>query len=115
MATATESVRSGEFLLSEGNGHISREEITVVSGAGVLSAGQVLGEITASGKYTAYAPAATDGTEVAAGILYGQVDAAIADVKGLAIMRLAEVKEVSLTGFDAAAEVDFASQNIFVR
>lgn len=112
---ATESIRSGEFLLSEGNGHISREDITVASGAGVLGAGQVLGKVTLSGKYTAYAPAASDGSEVAAGILYGQVDAAIADVKGVAVVRLAEIKEVSLTGLDADAETDFASQNIFVR
>lgn len=111
----TETIRSGEFLLSEGNGHISREEITVASGAGVLEAGQVLGQITASGKYIAYTPAATDGSEVAAGILYGRVDTTDADAKGVAVVRMAEVKANSLTGSDADAITDFASQSIIVR
>ena len=60
---------AGEFVVSEGNGRISRETITVLSGEN-LEAGAVLGKVTASGKYKALDPAATDGSEVAAGILY---------------------------------------------
>lgn len=111
----TESIRSGEFILSEGNGHISREEITVISGAGVLEAGQILGKISASGKYTAYDDAATDGSEVAAGILYAQVDATSADAKALSVVRHAEVKSAFLTGSDENAVADLAALQIIVR
>jgi hypothetical protein len=60
---------AGEFIVSEGNGRISRETITVLSGE-TLKAGAVLGKVTASGKYKALDPAAVDGSEAAAGILY---------------------------------------------
>ncbi|MGH6898651.1 MAG: head decoration protein, partial [Geminicoccaceae bacterium] len=38
---------AGEFVVSEGNGKISRETITVLSGE-TLQAGAVLGKVTAS-------------------------------------------------------------------
>lgn len=112
---ATEAIRSGEFLLSEGNGHISREEITIASGAGVLQAGTILGKVTASGKYIAYSDAAADGSETAAGILYGQVDATSADAKAVAVVRHAEVKSALLTGSDANGVADLAALQIIVR
>jgi len=46
MATLTEGQHAGEFLVSEANGRRSRETITVASGQD-LSAGTVLGKITA--------------------------------------------------------------------
>jgi hypothetical protein len=52
---------AGEFVVSEGNGAISRETITVLSGE-PLEAGAVLGKVTASGKYKALNPAAVDGS-----------------------------------------------------
>jgi len=81
---------AGEFIVSEGNGRISRETIMVLSGQ-TLEAGAVLGQVTASGKYKALAPAAVDGSEVAGGVLYDAVDASAADAEGVAIVRLAEV------------------------
>jgi hypothetical protein len=115
MIMVTEATRSGEFLLSEGNGHISREDITVVSGAGILNPGQVLGKVTISGKYTVYNAAATTGEEVAAAILYGRIDATSADATGLAVVRHAEIKANSLTGSDADAVVDLSANAIIVR
>lgn len=44
--TFTETARDLAFLLSEGNGYVSRETITIASGAGKLQAGTVLGRIT---------------------------------------------------------------------
>ncbi len=87
-----EGVYAGEFLISDGEGTISRDSIVIASGEGVLEAGAVLGKITATGKFAAYDNAATDGTQVAAGVLYDKVDATSADVKAVAITRLAEVK-----------------------
>jgi hypothetical protein len=81
---------AGELVVSEGNGEISREPITVLSGQ-TLKAAAVLGEVTVSGKYKALDPAAVDGSEAAAGILHDAVEASAADAKGVAIVRLAEV------------------------
>ena len=86
---------AGEFIVSEGNGTISRESITVLSGE-ILEAGAVLGKVTASGKYKALDPAATDGSQVAVGILYDAVDASAADAEGVAIVRIAEVNAAEL-------------------
>jgi hypothetical protein len=86
---------AGEFLVSEGNGRISREVITVLSGE-ILVAAAVLGKVAASGKYKVLNPAAVDGSEVAAGILYEAVDASAADAEGVAVVRLAEVNAAEL-------------------
>ena len=95
MPVLNEGRYAGEFLVSEGNGRISREIITVLSGQ-TLQAAAVLGKVTASGKYKALAPAAVDGSEAAAGILYDAVDASAADAEGVAIVRLAEVNAAEL-------------------
>ena len=95
MPVLTEGRYAGEFVVSEGNGKISRETITVLSGQN-LQAGAVLGKVTASGKYKALAPAAVDGSEAAAGILYDAVDASAADAEGVAVVRLAEVNAAEL-------------------
>jgi len=51
------------------------ESVTLVSTGTVqeLSAGTVLGKITASGKYTGFNPDGTDGSETAAAILAGDI------------------------------------------
>jgi hypothetical protein len=78
MTELQEGRYAGEFVVSEGNGRISRETMTVLSGQS-LQAGAVLGKVTASGKYKALNPAASDGSQAAAGVLYDAVDASGAD------------------------------------
>jgi hypothetical protein len=56
-----------------------------------LEPGAVLGKVTVSGKYKELDPAAVDGSEAAAAILYDAVDASAADAEGVVILRLAEV------------------------
>lgn len=121
MATMTEALRTGEFILSEANGTISREEITVVSGQD-LAAGTVVGKITASGKYTAYDDDNVDGSQTAAGILYAAVDASGGDAKGVIIARHAEVSTDLLTwagtndaGDITAGKADLAALDIILR
>ena len=63
MPVLNEGRYAGEFLVSEGNGRISRETITMLSGQN-LQAAAVLGKVTASGKYKALDPAAVDGQGV---------------------------------------------------
>jgi hypothetical protein len=60
MAILTEGKHPGEFLASEGNGTLSRDVVTLISGQNLV-AGTVLGKITASGKYTIVNPGAVEG------------------------------------------------------
>jgi hypothetical protein len=121
MPVITEGPYAGEFLVSEGNGRISRDTITVLSGQ-TLQPGAVLGKVTASGKYKALAPAADDGSEAAAAILYGAVDASGGDAEGVAVLRLAEVNAAELVwpeGIEAAEKAtalgELAALNIIAR
>lgn len=109
----TEATRAGEFLVSEANGKRSRESITVTGGP--YPAGQVLGKITASGKYTEYDGAANDGTETAAAVLWDAADGSAADVTAVGVVRDAEVDAALLTGSDADAITDFAAAGIIAR
>jgi hypothetical protein len=89
MSTLTEPLRNTGFILSEGNGSISREQGTIASGNN-LAAGTVLA-VNGAGKLVPLAPAAIDGTEVPVGILYAATDAATAEQKCTILSRLAEV------------------------
>ena len=90
MSVKTESVYTGEFLVSEGNNSISREQVPLAANL-TMEPGTVVARASANGIYSPLDPAAADGTETAAGILYaGKVtDASSGD--GVIIARLAEV------------------------
>lgn len=96
MPSIAEKAHTGGFLLAEANGTLSREKKTVITGQN-LQAGTVVGIITASGKITILAPAAGDGSQNAAGILLGAVDATSADAAGVIIARQAEAIAAELT------------------
>lgn len=97
MATTNEPGRPLEFMISEANGRRSREQITLVSGAGALKAGTVLGKISASGKYQTYDNASgTAAVNVGAAILCYDVDATSADQLAAVIVRDAEVHSAGL-------------------
>lgn len=87
--------------------------ITIVSGAGVLAAGTVLGKITATGLYDAYDNGDSDGTETAAGILMYRVDATNGDTPA-SLMTHGNVRSGSLTGVDSAAITDLSPEIRFV-
>jgi hypothetical protein len=74
MPTLTENNRNWEFLVSENNGDFSREQIVLNSGQNLRS-GAVLGRITATGRFTILAPAASDGSQNAIAILGPATDA----------------------------------------
>ncbi len=46
MTTLTESTHAGEFIVSEANGTLSREAVTIAAGSGEIAAGMVLGKRT---------------------------------------------------------------------
>lgn len=106
---------TAEFLLSEANGTRSREQVTVAAAAAAMVAGTLVGKITATGKYKAYNSANTDGTEVAAGVLYHDVPDSTSDQKAVIIARDAEVQSSELTGSDAGGVADLAAVGIIVR
>lgn len=92
MAYLYEGVRNAAFIISEANNTRSREQIILATAAGNnLSSGTVLGKITASGKYTALTPGATDGSQTAIAVLYWNTDASAADQRTVGIVRDAEV------------------------
>ena len=100
MTVLTEQQHAGEFLVSEGNGSISRESGTLLSGE-VVNDGQVA--IVAAGKLKAGSGAS--GEDVV-GIFYGAHDASAGDKKGVPyIARLAEVKEDLVTADGATGSV----------
>jgi len=86
MPVQTESTYLGDWLKFEEDNLYSRDEVTVASGQN-LAAGTVVGIITASGKVTQLAPGATDGSENAAGVLVGNVDATAGDQPGVIVAR----------------------------
>jgi len=122
MATYNEPLRPAEFLISEADGTLSRDSVTILSGSGVIKAGMILGKITATGKYKPYDDDNADGSEVAAGIALMEVDATSADAACAVIARLAEVKLAALqfastndAGDQSAALVDLAAKFIIAR
>lgn len=104
----TEGKHTGEFIISEANGTRSRGTGTILSGEN-LSAGTILGKVTASSKYVRHAIGASDGSEDAVAILFDNVDATDGDVNGAVLVeRAAEVRAYDLTysdGIDASGTI----------
>ena len=115
MPTLNEGFHNVEFLLSEGNGTISREVGILAAAAAKLAPGTLLGKLTAGGKLVAYSNAASDGSETAVGILYALAPDLTTDQFVTYIARNAEVKRNTLTGLDTAGEADLAARGIVVR
>jgi hypothetical protein len=122
----TEGKYTGEFLLAESPGHISRDNVVVtVPAATTLKPGTVLAQLSASGKYTEYDNAGSDGSEEAAGILYSELkneSGAPVDMKGVVINWGAEVRKPDLswkTGLvdndKTAAYADLAGRGVKAR
>lgn len=91
----TEPMRPGEHLVSEVT--TQSREVGIVAQGAAYPPGTVMGRITASGKLTQLAPAATDGSQTPVAILYGRVDATAADAPATVNVRLSEVNGICLT------------------
>jgi|GEM_PF-2595770 len=92
---------------------ITRKKITLLSDQN-LKAGAVLGKITIGGKYKELNPAATDGSEVAAGILFDNEHADGADKEVLADLRhfVANKQEVVWKAGMTAGEITTATAEL---
>lgn len=78
MAIIQQGSTALEFLISETGGDSARDTGILIAGQN-LRAATVLGQITASGKYTALAPAAVDGSQNAIALLCYATDASAGD------------------------------------
>lgn len=115
MPILTQSPKIEEFVLSEANGFLSREEVTVTLSGTTLLSGTVMSQLTATGKWVKYDDVGTDGSEVASGILYTSQPAITGDVKAVMFVRDCEVTRAALTGLNANGEADLTSKGIRVR
>ncbi|WP_419831770.1 head decoration protein [Endozoicomonas atrinae] len=117
----TEGMHTGEFLVSEGNNSISREQVTF--GANLdMEPGTVVAKVTATGVYRPLAPAADDGSQVAAGVLFAGKVTDASGGEGVIIARLAEVVDslliwpAGITDEEQAAAVgELAGLDIITR
>lgn len=118
-----EPVRAGEYIVGEESDNRSRE-VGLIAGAATSRPrpGTVLGRVTASGKFVALAPAATDGSQNAAAIYFGHGDVAGADLRATLHVRDMSANGWALTwpagitaGQQSAAILALAGQGIIVR
>ena len=105
MTTLNEGLHPCESLVSEANGERSREAVSI---AGTVTACMVLGIVTATGAYVPLAPAASDGSQNAAGIAYGHYDGSVAPVPGVAFVRDCE-HAADIVDFGAATAPQIAA------
>lgn len=105
-AVLTEPLNLGDLLKYEAPNLYSRDRVTVASGQN-LPLGTVVGIVTASGKVTRIDPSATDGTQVAAGVLLQACDATLADSDdGLIVARHAIVSDHALAWPEAITNAE---------
>jgi hypothetical protein len=96
MSVVTETMNLGDLLKFEASHLYSRDQVTVASGR-TLSLGTVVATRTAAGKVVQLDPAATDGADLACGVLLGDINAEVADrTDGLLVARHAIVAEHAL-------------------
>jgi hypothetical protein len=122
MTAITEGKYPGQFLLSESDGLISRDNITLHVAAGIkLNPGRVIGKIS-GGAYVAQESSATDGSETAVGVLYGNeadnTDGnAAADFEVVIVNFAAEVRGPDLSVGSSVGTVvaDLATHGVKVR
>lgn len=91
-------ILDGEHVLSEATGRRSREEVTLkASATNPIVAGTVLGKVTGTGHYAIHDPAAGDGTEAAAGVLFIGKRKSASTQKGVIHCRSCELNGKKLT------------------
>jgi hypothetical protein len=117
----TETPHPGSCLINVAEGHRSVDNGTLIMGQD-LPANRVVGQITASKKWTGYDPNASDGSQTRLGILYAAVDATDADSPCVVITRDCEVIRDQLTytplspaAVPATAEAALAVYHVIVR
>lgn len=114
--------RPAAFIIAEANGRLSREQIVLGITAVAVPSGTVLGKVTATGAYVPLAPAAGDGSQNAAAILFERREISAATQRAVGFVRNGEVNGRKLVylntvtgGQQAAAEAALAANGVLVR
>lgn len=114
--------KDAAFLMSEAPGRISREQAVIGPLTARTPGGTVLGQITATGVYVPLAPAANDGSQVAAAILMLGQKVNTGPTRAAIVARQCEVADRMLffpTGITEnqkkAAVAQLATKTILVR
>lgn len=102
MSGLTSKTYTSKRLESSGNLALFLERAVTIASGNNLAAGTVLGKVTASGKYVAYASGASDGSENPVGVLSKNVDATSEDKTGSIYLR-GQFWTDGLVGMDANA------------
>jgi hypothetical protein len=87
---------AGHFIAGESNFWRSRQHETLITGQNLV-AGAVVGRITASGKLTVLAPAASDGSQNPVGMLFDACDATAEDKRVVLMARDFEANGQTIT------------------
>ena len=97
MTTKTEQLpHDAGFIISEANGSLSRDAITVfLNAAATVKAGTVMG-LRDDGTYQQLDPASSEGNTAAVGILINEVDSMAANAGGVLLDKDAEVRDDDL-------------------
>ena len=113
----------GAHIMWEADRNHCRDTVTLLKTSQTYASGAVLGFVIATRKYSHLDPAANDGRETAAAVLFGPVDATLADQPGVVIsarsttLRGADlVWPAGLTAEQQAAAIDeLAARHLVVR
>ncbi len=97
MALLETAIVASDWLKQEAENYRSRDTAIIASGSGKLKSGQVLGKLTASGKYVPNAATGSDGSQTAVAVLAFPVDATSSDAKAVVVAREATASHNGLT------------------
>ncbi|HAU29809.1 MAG TPA: head decoration protein [Rhodospirillaceae bacterium] len=79
--------------------------LTVADGSTDWAVGAVINvTVSGTGEFSELAPAAFDGSQIAAGVLYDAVDASLADAPAVAVVRNAELNAAEISWPDAITD-----------
>lgn len=78
---------AGHFVSGDCDPNINNDHIVIAANSGALVAGTVLGKVTATGQYTAHDPAAVDGSEAAAALLWDDREDSTSTQRAAAVTR----------------------------
>ncbi len=114
--------RPGGHVVSEAHYARSREQIVLAATAVAIPSGTVLAKVTATGHYVPLAPAAADGSQNAAGVLWERREISASTQRAVAHVRDCEINGREVTyinavnaGQLAAAEAAMAAAGTIVR
>lgn len=115
MTVLTEGVHQKEWLITDSGARSYTDATVTVASTTALPTGQLLGKLTATGKYVAYNDAGAGGAEVVAGILVEACPNVNGDYKRLVLDMDAEVIGAKLTGSNANGVADLLARGVKVR